>query len=127
MSASDREQFMAELRTQYQHDVQAARPVIGVVAFLFSFGLFDLVWFGLALSTAYKIGATDAKSKQAARAMVAGVGEPHVPGLGQPDEAGAGSRSASLGIFGSLGREESQPTVGRIDAEPQSDTRREAA
>ena len=112
MSGAEREQFTADLQRQYQTDMAAARPVIGVVAFLFSFGLMDLVFFGLALSTAFKIGATNAKARMEEQAALEGAAVADV-GEFRPSSGGA-----NLGIFGSLGRD---------DAGQAGDVRREAA
>lgn len=56
MTQREREQYFTDHAALDAQERAEAQPVLTVLAFLFSFGLFDLLWVGLAVSTAYRSG-----------------------------------------------------------------------
>lgn len=57
MDEVDREQFKTNLQAATDADLRHAQGVLTGLAFIFSFGLLDLLFVGLAVSSAYKFGA----------------------------------------------------------------------
>lgn len=62
MSASQQKQHLEEKSAAAREDVKSATFALNLIGFLFSFGAFDLLWFGLALTSAYRLGSADNSS-----------------------------------------------------------------
>lgn len=63
MDEATRTQFKSDLQATSDADRRHAQGVLTGLAFVFSFGLFDLLFVGLAVSSAYKFGAAAPTSK----------------------------------------------------------------
>lgn len=63
MSGDERSAIMREAESQFDSDLQEGRGVLGVLAFVVSFGLWGLLWVGLAVTSAYKLGSARAKEE----------------------------------------------------------------
>lgn len=57
MSALDQAHFKDRMKSEAQEHASAATGIVTVIAFLTSFGMYDFIWLGLSVSTAYRIGA----------------------------------------------------------------------
>lgn len=109
LSAEDQEARLTEGRAAADSEMENATLALDLLFFLFSFGPYDLLWFGLALTTAYKIGSSSDPGKPVQQSAGGGVHE--LDGAGQP----FGTNSplpAGGGFFANLGKSEMAATGG---------------
>ncbi|UCG89211.1 MAG: hypothetical protein JSW71_12000 [Gemmatimonadota bacterium] len=87
MSHTEREQFRAELETMVSANVteamEAIRGELTQVGFIGSFGALDLIFFGLAVVTAYKVAAGSAPERREEQAELAGATAPEARARGK--------------------------------------------
>lgn len=142
MSVAEREGYRAGLEQELRAGMEEAGGVFTLLAFIFSFGLFDLVCISLAMGTAFKTASTTVKkdeveepdevaaapalfraAAQAAAgpapiaAIPAGPAPARAPApAARPEQAP--SPPASLGIFAMLGNEPTPPARSMLDPAP---------
>ncbi len=127
LPAEEQEARLTEGRAQADSEMENATFALNLLFFLFSFGPYDLLWFGLALTTAYKIGSSSDPSRPAQQSGGAGVHEPDSVGVSSIANS---PLPAGGGFFANLGRSEMAATAAeprpaqgpRTASTPQGDT-----
>lgn len=117
MSPDEREAFRTDWFSQRTQELEQNSEAVMLMALLWSFSPYDLLWMGLAIASAYRLGARDLRKNpegesvpQAEKAEPAAVGG-YFASLGQPTSTGVAGPKP-IGVAGPGAASGTEPNAG---------------